>query len=57
MFLETNVWRKIMENVFINRNILCIDLKSFFASCECRERGIDPFQVPLVVAFSIILNI
>ncbi len=50
MFLETNVWRKIMENVFINRNILCIDLKSFFASCECRERGIDPFQVPLVVA-------
>ncbi len=32
------------------RNILCIDLKSFFASCECIERGLDPFKVPLVVA-------
>ncbi len=39
-----------MENVFIERNILCIDLKSFFASCECVERGLDPFTVPLVVA-------
>ena len=34
----------------INRNILCIDLKSFFASVECIERGLDPFKVPLVVA-------
>lgn len=32
------------------RNILCIDLKSFFASCECIERGLDPFTYPLVVA-------
>lgn len=32
------------------RNILCIDLKSFFASCECIERGLDPFTTPLVVA-------
>ena len=32
------------------RNILCIDLKSFFASCECVERNLDPFSVPLVVA-------
>lgn len=39
-----------MENLYINRNIMCIDLKSFFASCECVERGIDPFKVPLVVA-------
>ena len=29
---------------------MCIDLKSFFASCECVERGLDPFKVPLVVA-------
>ncbi|MBP3853673.1 MAG: DNA repair protein, partial [Erysipelotrichaceae bacterium] len=29
---------------------LCIDLKSFFASVECVERGLDPFQVNLVVA-------
>jgi DNA polymerase V len=29
---------------------MCIDLKSFFASCECVERGIDGFTTPLVVA-------
>lgn len=33
-----------------SRHILCIDLKSFFASCECIERGLDPFSTPLVVA-------
>ena len=33
-----------------NRNILSIDLKSFFASCECVMRHLDPFKVPLVVA-------
>ena len=33
-----------------NRNILAIDVKSFFASCECIERGLDPFKYPLVVA-------
>ena len=32
------------------RNILCIDLKSFFASVECVERNLDPFKTPLVVA-------
>lgn len=31
-------------------NILCIDLKSFYASCECVERGLDPNNTPLVVA-------
>ena len=39
-----------MDDVFKKRNILCIDLKSFFASCECVERNIDPFKVSLVVA-------
>lgn len=39
-----------MENIYQKRNIMCIDLKSFFASCECIERGLDPFKVPLVVA-------
>lgn len=34
----------------MERHILCIDLKSFFASCECIERGLNPFEVPLVVA-------
>lgn len=32
------------------RNILCIDLKSFFASCECVEMNLDPFTTPLIVA-------
>lgn len=34
----------------IERNIICIDLKSFFASCECLVKGVDPFTYPLVVA-------
>lgn len=33
------------QNYFI-----CIDLKSFYASVECVERGLDPFQTNLVVA-------
>ena len=38
----------IMEE--INKIYLCIDLKSFYASVECVERGLDPFEVNLVVA-------
>ena len=30
--------------------ILCIDLKSFYASVECRERNLDPLTTNLVVA-------
>lgn len=33
-----------------NKTYLCIDLKSFFASVECVERGLDPFKTNLVVA-------
>lgn len=29
---------------------LCIDFKTFYASVECVERGLDPYQVNLVVA-------
>ena len=29
---------------------ICIDLKSFFASVECVDRGLDPFETNLVVA-------
>ena len=32
------------------RTYLCIDLKSFYASVECAERGLDPFATNLVVA-------
>ena len=31
-------------------SIICIDLKSFYASVECVERGLDPFKENLVVA-------
>ncbi len=34
----------------IKRNILCVDLKSFFASVECVDLGLDAFTTPLVVA-------
>ena len=33
-----------------NRIYLCIDLKSFYASVECIERGLDPMRTNLVVA-------
>ena len=36
--------------VTINRTYMCIDLKSFYASVECRERGLDPLRTNLVVA-------
>ena len=29
---------------------ICIDLKCFYASCECIDRHVDPFTTPLVVA-------
>lgn len=29
---------------------MCIDLKSFYASVECADLGVDPFSTPLVVA-------
>lgn len=33
-----------------NRTYIAIDLKSFYASVECRERGRDPLRTHLVVA-------
>ena len=32
-----------------SRDILCIDCKSFYASCEAVSRGMDPLKVKLVV--------
>ena len=34
----------------MNRTFVCIDLKSFYASVECVERGLDPLTTNLVVA-------
>jgi len=39
-----------MEQYKLFRNILCIDLKSFYASVECAVLGLDPFTTPLIVA-------
>lgn len=39
-----------MEEYKLHKNILCIDLKSFYASVECALSGLDPFKTPLVVA-------
>ena len=36
----------------MNRVYFCIDLKTFFASVECVERGLDPFKTDLIVADS-----
>ena len=33
------------ENTFF-----CIDMKTFYASVECAERGLNPFETNLVVA-------
>ena len=37
------------NSLYSNRNIIAIDLKSFFASVECTQRGLDPFTTALVV--------
>ena len=34
----------------MSHTYLCIDLKSFYASVECVERGLDPMTTNLVVA-------
>ncbi|EKU47087.1 Y-family DNA polymerase [Staphylococcus massiliensis] len=36
-------------NLLENRDVLCIDQKSFFASVSCREKGLDPMKTKLAV--------
>ena len=36
-----------------NRTYIAIDLKSFYASVECRERGLDPLDTHLYYRFRI----
>jgi len=40
----------ILEQFRMHRHIICIDLKSFFASVECADNGWDPFKKLMVVA-------
>jgi DNA polymerase V len=39
-----------MEEYKLHKQMMCIDLKSFYASVECSLLGLDPFQTALVVA-------
>lgn len=39
-----------MREYQIYKEIICIDLKSFYASVECSFLNLDPFKTPLVVA-------
>ena len=38
------------KNFSLPKTYICIDLKSFYASVECMERGLDPLTTNLVVA-------
>ena len=39
-----------MKEYQLQKDIICIDLKSFYASVECVLLDVDPFKTPLVVA-------
>jgi DNA polymerase V len=39
-----------MKAYQLQKDIICIDLKSFYASVECVLLDVDPFKTPLVVA-------
>ena len=36
-------------NLLEDRDVLCIDQKSFFASVSCMEKGLDPLETKLAV--------
>ena len=47
-----NIFVIVINNLPENRIYAAIDLKSFYASVECIERGLDPLKANLVVADS-----
>ena len=49
VYHSSNLCRKDWDSN-MERKYLCIDLKSFFASVECVERGLNPLTTNLVVA-------
>ena len=50
MFENEKSTIKSSEKFSLPNYYVCIDLKSFYASVECRERGLDPMTTNLVVA-------
>ncbi|WXG59550.1 hypothetical protein VB002_10775 [Campylobacter concisus] len=50
-FYQNFIYNPLMKNENLQEKIYAvIDLKSFYASVECVERGLDPFKADLVVA-------
>lgn len=50
MYFNSTKVRVIIILVKLMKTYICIDLKSFYASVECRERNLDPITTNLVVA-------
>ena len=50
MFENEKSTIKSSEKFSLPKTYICIDLKSFYASVECVERNLDPFQTNLVLA-------
>ena len=48
--VKENLMLKDEKKFFPPRTYIAIDLKSFYASVECIERGLDPMTTNLVVA-------
>lgn len=42
--------KKDVNSLMAQKYYACIDLKSFYASVECVDRGLDPLTAKLVVA-------
>ena len=50
MFLLPELSKQKKMELQEERTYIAIDLKSFYASVECAERGLDPLTTNLVVA-------
>ncbi len=50
ILILTGYFYEVVSLMSKERSYLCIDLKSYYASVECVERGLDPLTAQLVVA-------
>ncbi len=50
VLILTGYFYEVVSLMSKERSYLCIDLKSYYASVECVERGLDPLTAKLVVA-------
>lgn len=49
MFVKGVIIKLVDYSQFKNKKIICLDMKSFYASIEASRRGYDPFEIPLAV--------